>query len=112
MLIRVFGSDRDTGRSAGGFVFLWGSSRLAYHSVWLSSCYPSSCESEIAALYFSVSMALWLRKLVQFFGYSDGPTVIAEDNQGASTYCESMDRAGRMKHIDVKYFWIREHQRI
>ncbi len=71
-----------------------------------------SCESEIAALYFSVSMALWLRKLVQFFGYSDGPTVIAEDNQGASTYCESMDRAGRMKHIDVKYFWIREHQRI
>jgi hypothetical protein len=55
-------------------------------------------------------MALWLRKLIHFFGYSEiGPTIVAEDNQGAITYCESMDRAGRMKHIDVKYFWIREH---
>jgi predicted membrane GTPase involved in stress response len=47
-------------------------------------------------------MAVWLRKLIVSFEYAmNGPIKIKEDNQGAITYSKSLERTGRMKHIDV-----------
>jgi hypothetical protein len=54
-------------------------------------------------------MAVWLRKLMVSFGHeTTGHIKIKEDNQGAIKYSKSLDRSGRMKHIDEKFFWIRE----
>jgi hypothetical protein len=38
----------------------------------------------------------------------NGPIRIKADNQGAIKYSKSLERSGRMKHIDVKFHWIRE----
>ena len=104
-----YASDSDNARSPGGFMFFLGKSLIAHKSKWFSSIYPSSTETEIAALYMCVSMAVWLRKLMKSFGYGkEGPIMIREDNQGAIKYCKTLERAGRMKHIDVKFHWIRE----
>ena len=104
-----FASDWDTGKSPGGYVFFLGSSVVAHKSKWFSNVYPSSTETELASLYMGVSMAEWLRKLLDFLGYNqDKAIAIAEDNQGAIKYTLSKECSGRMKHIDVKFHWIRE----
>ena len=104
-----FATDHDTGRSPGGFVFYLGKSLICHKSSWFKSVYVSSTEAEIAAIYLATSMALWLKKLVLSMGLGcSAPILIHEDNQGAIKYCSTLEKAGRMKHIQVKFHWIRE----
>ena len=104
-----FASDKDTGKSPGGFAFFLGSSMVSHKSKWFSSVYPSSTESELAALYLATSKAIWLRKLLVSCGYSqDNASVIREDNEAVIKYTKTRECAGRMQHIDVKFHWIRE----
>ena len=104
-----FATDIDNCRSPGGYVFFMGDSMISHKSKWFQSVYHSSTEAEMASLHLCTSNAIWLRKLVSSFGYSsEAPTVIYEDNQGALDYVSSKQRAGRMRHIDVSFHWIRE----
>jgi hypothetical protein len=103
-----FKSDPDTGRSPGGFVFFLGGSMVAHKSSWFKSIFPSSTETEIAALYMATSMAIWMTKICKSFGMHMESVQIFEDNDGAIKWSHSQERAGRMKHIDQKFLWIRE----
>ena len=38
----------------------------------------------------------------------NSPISIFEDNQAAIKYCYSHEKAGRMRHVDVRFHWIRE----
>ena len=104
-----FASDMNLGTSPGGFVFYLGTSVICHKSKWFKAIYTSSTETEMASLYLSVTMAVWLKKLLSSFGVLiDYSIVIREDNQGAIKYSHTKECAGRMKHIDVKFHWIRE----
>lgn len=102
-------SCRDTAHSVGAYFFNLGSAPVAWKGKYLSSVHPSSTQSEIASLYLATSEAIWLRKLLAHLGYQQASaTFIYEDNQGAIKWSNIGDRAGRMKHIDVQFFFIRE----
>lgn len=104
-----FASDKNDGKSPGGFIFFWGQSCIAFKSKWFTDIFPSSTETELHALYLAVSMAIWLRKILRSFGFKQrDPILIAEDNTGAIKYSLTKESAGRMKHIDIKIHWIRE----
>lgn len=99
----------DTGHSVGAYFFSLGSAAVSWRTKFMPQVHPSSTESEIAALYMATSEAVWLRKLLEHLGYKQStPTVLFEDNQGAIKYTNIDDRAGRMRHIDVKFFFTRE----
>jgi hypothetical protein len=54
------------------------------------------------------SKAVWLRKILNHLGYPQLATHIGEDNQGAIKWTAGDNRGGRLQHIDIKCFFIRE----
>jgi hypothetical protein len=100
---------RDIARSVLGYFFTLGSAAVSWKSRYSTTVLPSSTESEIGALYAATSEAIWLRKLLQHLGYSQiAPTPLGEDNQGAIKWSAGDNRGGRLQHIDIKTFFIRE----
>jgi hypothetical protein len=52
---------------------------------------------------------LWLRNLLREFGYNvDSPSILRIDNQSALTVSKNPEHHGRMKHLDLRYFWLRD----
>ena len=104
-----FAQCSDAGRSAGGYVIMLGKNLISWKSKWFQKVYTSSTETEFASLYLITIQIVWLRKMLQFFGYpQEHATLIHEDNQGAIKYSYSEDRAGRMRHVDTRMFLVRE----
>ena len=69
----------------------------------------SSCEAEIAAMFYGSSELVWIRNILSEFGYrQSSPTFLDSDNQGAIKWSQNRDNNGRMKHINVKFFFVRE----
>ena len=57
----------------------------------------------------SVKEAIWLRRLLHSLGFSSpDPTPIFSDNQGAIQLVKSPKYHKRTKHIETKYYVIRE----
>ena len=80
---------------------------------WASKKQPiialSSTEAEYIAANLAVQEAIWLRSLLNDFGFvQEQPTNINEDNQGVIALCKNPKFHSRTKHIDIKYHFIRE----
>lgn len=52
---------------------------------------------------------LFLRQLLKDLGYEQPATVVNDDNHSCIAIAESPSRHTRVKHIDVRYYFIREH---
>ena len=104
-----YGQDSDSRRSTTGYAFLFGNAAISTKSKLQPTVATSSCEAELGALFLASSEAVWIRRLLHSVGYPcQGPTVLNEDNQAAIKYAQSREAYGRMKHIDLKYMFIRE----
>lgn len=102
-------AEHETARGTGGYVFKFGNGTISHKSKWYRNIYPSFTEAELVALYMATSQTIWLRKIMDFFLYSTQlPTTIHVDNDGALKYCHNLDKAGRMRHINIKFQFIRE----
>ena len=68
-----------------------------------------TAEAEYVALNTATQEAVWLRKLLEGFGETQGKaTVVMEDNQGAICITKNPAEHSRTKHIDIHYHYIRE----
>lgn len=104
-----WGGDKNDGKSTSGFVFKVFGNTVS----WLSQKQPtvslSSTEAEYLALAKGICEAKWLRTLLVEIGFDiKEPTIIHEDNQSCIKIAESSGEHKRMKHINVKYNFIRE----
>jgi hypothetical protein len=105
-----YGPDPDSRRSTSGYAFLFGSASILSKSKLQHAITTSSCQAELAALFAASSETIWLRRLLSDMGYdANTPTMIYEDNQAAIKYSHTRESYGRMKHIDLKHKFIREH---
>lgn len=69
----------------------------------------SSTESEYAALGEGICEAKWIQGLLVEVGYTrETPTTIYIDNQSTIKIAEEPRNHRKMKHVDVKYHFIRE----
>jgi hypothetical protein len=87
---------------AGGPV-AWGSKKQTV-------CAQSSAEAELIALSTASKVVTWTHRLLEEIGISNIklPIELREDNQACIKISQTELLSNRTKHIDVRYFYVRE----
>jgi len=96
-------------KSTGGSCFKLGRSLLSWSSNKQNIVALSTAESELIALTAAAQEAIWLQTLLAEFGFPQVPTTIFEDNQACIALAKNPQNHKRTKHIQVRYFFIRQH---
>jgi hypothetical protein len=82
---------------------------------WKTKLQPSvslsTCEAELIALAFCVQEGIWLRRLVsELLPERDMEAIeVNEDNQSTIALVRNHRFSNRTKHVDIRYFFMREH---
>jgi transposase InsO family protein len=99
----------DTRRSVGGYAFSLGSGVISWTSRKQKTVASSSCEAEYTAAFESSKEAIWLRMVLTSINLPpSGPTTILCDNNAAINLSEDPSLHQRVKHVDIKYHFLRE----
>jgi hypothetical protein len=96
-------------KSSGGYCFKLGGSLISWTSNKQNIVALSTAESELIALTSAAQEALWLQSLLKELGFAQVPTTIHEDNQACIALAKNPQNHKRTKHIQVRYFFIRQH---
>lgn len=103
-----FGNDIDR-KSVSGYLFKVFGCTVSWASRKQQSVALSSTEAELVALCNAACEVIWLKRLLAELGFeNDEPVTIYEDNQACIHISENEKDFGRMKHIDIKYYFVRE----
>lgn len=101
--------DIDSRKSTSGYVFNIGSGTVTSKSKKQSCTSLSSCQAEAVAGSSAGQEAVWLRHVLRDLGFEQKePTRIDMDNTGAISFSENQTHHSRMKHIDLRKFFLRE----
>jgi hypothetical protein len=99
----------DTRRSTSGFLIKMGTGAVSWSARKQTTVADSSTEAEYVSAASAGREILWMRNLLTEIGVKiEGPSPLMVDNQSALRVLKNPEHHGRMKHIDVKYHWIRE----
>ena len=95
--------------STTGGCYSLGSAMISWFSRKQSSVALSTAEAEYIAACFASCEAIWLRKLLSgLFNLELDTTVILCDNQSCIKMTENPVFHDRSKHIEIRYFYIRD----
>jgi hypothetical protein len=80
---------------------------------WMSRLQPfvtlSTTEAEYVAAISAGQEILWLRHLFTEMGFQfDSPSTLWIDNQSALSVAKNPDHHGRVKHLDLRFYWLRD----
>ncbi|KAL0960995.1 hypothetical protein HGRIS_014931 [Hohenbuehelia grisea] len=103
------GGNPDNGRSTSGFIIKMGTGAIS----WASRLQPfvtlSTTEAEYVSAVSCAQEILWLRNLFMEFGYPiTEPSTLHIDNQSAVSVAKNPDHHGRVKHLDLRFYWLRD----
>ena len=105
-----WGKNRDNQRSMTGYVFLMADGAVTWASRMQKTVARSSTEAEYMALSEAYSEITWLSALQREIGYgSKGPVPLVADNQGGIFLAVNPTHDRRLKHVDIRYHFIREY---
>jgi hypothetical protein len=115
-LIKLLGfSDSDwancptTRKSVGGYSFTLGSGAISWSARKQKTVATSSCEAEYVAAFEAAKEALWIRQLLTAIDFKpDNAITIFCDNNAAKALSEDPLLHARVKHIDIKFHFLRE----
>ena len=97
-------------RSVGGYGFTLGSGLISWNARKQKMVATSSCEAEYTAAFEAAKEFIWLRSLLTSIGFhQNSPSTILCDNNAAINLSEDLSLHQRVKHIDIKYHFLREH---
>ena len=100
----------DSRRSISGYTFSLGSGVTSWSARKQKMVAASSCEAEYMAAFEATKEALWLRQLLNGIGISPPTaTPIMCDNNAARAISEDPLLHARVKHMDIKYHFLREN---
>lgn len=104
-----FAGDKNDRKSTSGFVFKVYGNTISWSSKKQPTVSLSSTEAEYIALGGAICEGKWLRGLLHELDIDcNDATIIHEDNQSTMRVAEEPREHQRMKHIDVKYNFIRD----
>jgi hypothetical protein len=104
-----YGGCKDSGKSTGGYVVMMGGAAVSWRSKIQPTLSQSTTEAEFVAAGEAGKELKWMRNLLNELGYGvTGPSTLYLDNQSAIQVCKNPEHHGRMKHLDLKYFWLRD----
>src|SRR6201992_3423355 len=103
------GGDKDTGKSTGAYIIKMGSGAISWSSKLQSIVTLSTTEAEYISSVTTGQEILWLRNLFTELGYPPQKTsTLNIDNQSALNVAKNPEHHGRMKHLDLRYYWLRD----
>jgi hypothetical protein len=99
----------DTRRSMSGYCFSMGSGIILWSSRKQKTVSTSTCEAEYVAATESCKESVWLRALLNAIDIpQSAPTPLKCDNNAAIILSSDPSFHSRVKHIDIKFHYIRE----
>ncbi|CAJ2652499.1 unnamed protein product [Trifolium pratense] len=102
--------DVDDRKSTSGYVFFMGNTAFTCLSKKQPIVKLLTCEAEYVAASWCVCHAIWLRRLLSKMELKQvGATVIQVDNKSTIELAKNHVNHERIKHIDVRFHFIREH---
>jgi len=103
------GGCKDSGKSTGGFMILMNGAPVSWRSKLQSTVSLSTTEAEYTAAMEAAKEMKWMRNLLLELGYPvTGPSPLLMDNQSAIQVAKNPEHHGRMKHLDLAFFWLRD----
>jgi hypothetical protein len=103
------GGNPDNGRSTSGYVVKMGSGAISWSSRLQGIVALSTTEAEYVAATSAGQEILWLRNLFTELGYKlDSPSTLHIDNRSALSVAKNPEHHGRMKHLDLRFYWLRD----
>ena len=104
-----YAGEKDRLRSTGAYVVMMGGGAVDWSSKVQSVVAQSTTEAEYIAGVHGGKEAVWLRQFLKELGFPvSGPTTLLVDNQSAIAVTRNPEHHGRMKHLDVRHFWLRD----
>ena len=104
-----YGDDKSDRKSTSGWISMINDNPIAWQSKKQSTVAMSTTEAELYGLCEALKESLFMK---QWFSYYTGSTPTIEirgDNQGSLFISDHNTNHNRTKHIDIHYFFIREH---
>jgi hypothetical protein len=103
-------SDPDTRRSFAGFIFILAGGAISWKTKHHPTAATSTAEAETISLAYATAEALWIRNLFLELRISEPFAVpIFCDNRAAITFTEDPICDGKIKHIDIKFQFVRDY---
>jgi hypothetical protein len=104
-----WGGDKEDRKSVSGWISMYNGRPISWQSKKQSTVALSSTEAEFYALSEAVKEALFIRQWMKnYFGH-EIQIEIRGDNMGSLFIADHTTSHNRTKHIDIKYFFIRNH---
>lgn len=105
-----FAGDREERKSTTGYVIQVFGATVTWVSRKQATVAISTTEAQYVALATTITECIWMRGLLTEMGILDleVPVTIFEDNQSCITIAREPRKHQRLKHIDVKYCFIKE----
>jgi len=103
------GGDKSTGRSTSAWVVKMGTGAISWSSKLQSMVTLSTTEAEYIAANLAGQEIIWLQNFFYELGYSvEKPSTLYMDNQSAVAVAKNPEHHGRLKHLDLRYYWLRD----
>ena len=104
-----YAGDQDDRKSTSGYVFVLGTGAISWSSRKQKIVTLSNTKAEFIASIAYACQAIWLRKILKELQFKQkGATIIFCDNNSAIKLSNNPVLYGRRKHIDVKYYFLRD----
>ena len=99
----------DNGRSTGGYVLLIAGGAVSWSSRLQSITVLSTTEAKYVSAVDAGKDVIWMRQLLGELGFTlDSPSALRMDNQSAISVAKNPEHHGRMKHLDLRFYWLRD----
>jgi hypothetical protein len=103
------GGDKDRGKSTGGYMVKVGSGAVAWSSKLQQIVTLSTTEAEYVAAVAAGKEISWMQQLFKELGImAPAPSTLFIDNQSAISVAKNPEHHGRMKHLDLAFYWLRD----
>jgi len=103
------GGNPDNGRSTGGYTIIIGGGAVSWSSRLQPVVSLSTTEAEYIAAVEAGKEIIWMRTLLTEFGFpQSSPSHLLIDNNSAVTVAKNPEHHGRMKHLDLRFHWLRD----
>jgi len=103
------GGNKDNGKSTSGYLVKLGSGVVDWRSKLQPVVTRSTTEAEYIAAGAAGAEILWVQNLLLELGYCPkAPSKLCMDNQSAISVAKNPQHHGRMKHLDLCFYWLRD----
>uniref|UniRef100_A0A2N9FFW3 Integrase catalytic domain-containing protein n=1 Tax=Fagus sylvatica TaxID=28930 RepID=A0A2N9FFW3_FAGSY len=99
--------DLDGKKSTSGFLFTFARGAVSWQSKLQKCVALSTTEAEYIAATEAGKEMLWMKRFLQDLGLKQDEYVVHCDSQSALDLSKNSTYHSRMKHIDVRYHWLR-----